>query len=101
MGFLGARRVAALFSLLLAGSGACYDTGDGSAPPSDRFYYPVGLQVSHGGTVLYAANSDFDLQYNGGTLQAYDLRLIRQHALLTIANPADPALLPVLVRPPA
>lgn len=101
MGFLGARRVVALFSLIVAGSGACYDTGDGSAPPSDRFYYPVGLQVSHGGTVLYAVNSDFDLQYNGGTLQAYDLRLIRQHALLTIANPADPALLDVLVRKPA
>ncbi|MBX3234061.1 MAG: hypothetical protein KIT84_32870 [Labilithrix sp.] len=87
-------------ALAVAASGGCYDTGDGSAPPSDRLYFPVGLQVSHGGTVLYAVNSDFDLQYNGGTLQAYDLRLIRQHALLTIANPADPALLPVLVRPP-
>ncbi len=81
-------------ALLAAG---CYDTGDGSTPPIDAFYFPVGLQVSHGGTVLYAVNSNFDLQYNGGTLQSYDLRLIRRHALLSIANPADPTL--PLIRP--
>jgi hypothetical protein len=50
------------------------------------------LQTSAGGTVLYAVNSDFDLQFNGGTLQSYDLSLIRQDALKTIANPADPTL---------
>jgi hypothetical protein len=70
----------------------CYDIGDGTAPPIHSFYFPVGLSVSHGGTVLYAVNSDFDLQYNGGTLQSYDLRLIRQHTLKAIANPTDPVL---------
>lgn len=75
----------------------CYSTGNGSSPPLDSLYFPVGLAVSHGGNVLYALNSDFDLQYNGGTLQSYDLRLIRKHALLTIENPFDPAL--PLVRP--
>lgn len=69
---------------------ACYSTGDGTDPPIDRFYYPVGLQVSHGGSVLYAVNSNFDLQYNGGTLQSYDLRLIRRHVLDTIADPNNP-----------
>ena len=104
MGFLGRwRSIAAAFPLVVLGlaggaSGvACYNTGDGSAPPLDRFYFPVGLSVSHGGTVLYAVNSDFDLQYNGGTIQSYDLRLIRQHVAKAIANPADPAL--PLVRP--
>jgi hypothetical protein len=81
------------FSLLYAGtvgSAGCYDAGDGTAPPLANFYFPVGLKVSHGGTVLYAVNSNFDLQFNGGTLQSYDLSLIRQHALFSIANPADP-----------
>lgn len=79
-------------SLLLAfgSTSACYDTGDGTAPPLDSFYFPVGLQVSHGGSVLYAVNSDFDLQYNGGTVQSYDLRLIRRHVLDIIADPRNP-----------
>jgi DNA-binding beta-propeller fold protein YncE len=63
---------------------SCYSTGDGIAPPRDAFYYPVGLAVSAGGNVLYVANADFDLQYNGGTLQSYDLNLIRAHTLRTI-----------------
>lgn len=95
-GFL--RWVAAGVLALSPGLADCYSTGNGSAPPLDSFYFPVGLAVSHGGNVLYALNSDFDLQYNGGTLQSYDLRLIRRHALLTIENPFDPAL--PLVRPP-
>ncbi|HVH46697.1 MAG TPA: hypothetical protein VM925_30355, partial [Labilithrix sp.] len=76
MGFLrGWQRSAAILPLLLIGlvaDSGCYDTGDGTAPPLDSFYFPVGIRVSHGGTVLYAVNSNFDLQYNGGTLQSYD-----------------------------
>lgn len=83
--------VASLFGLLALGPG-CYDTGDGSGPPLNKFYFPVGLKVSHGGNVLYAVNSDFDLQFNGGTLQAYDLHLIRRHALISTTNPASPEL---------
>jgi hypothetical protein len=73
----------------LGSTSACYDTGDGTAPPLDSFYFPVGLQVSHGGSVLYAVNSDFDLQFNGGTVQSYDLRLIRSHVLDIIADPRN------------
>lgn len=81
---------------------ACYSTGDGTAPPLDRFYFPVGLQVSNGGNVLYAANSDFDLQFNGGTIQAYDLYRLRQDVLRVIAwSKSDQPLTPEipLVRP--
>lgn len=99
MGFpRGGRRSAAILSLLLIGGAAgagCYDTGDGSPPPLASFYYPVGLAVSHGGTVLYAVNSNFDLQFNGGTLQSYNLSLIRRHAVLAVKDPSDPRL-PVL-----
>ena len=75
----------------------CYSTGDGTPPPPKQIYFPVGLGVSRGGNVLYVANSDFDLQWNGGTLQSYDLHLIRKHAVLTIDDP-DSAVLR-LVRP--
>jgi hypothetical protein len=82
--------IVAVAAVGVATQGACYNTGDGEEPPLDRFYFPVGLQVSNGGSVLYAVNSDFDLQYNGGTLQSYDLRLIRRHALDIIADPRNP-----------
>jgi hypothetical protein len=58
---------------------ACYSGGGGGRnPPTTSFYFPVGLAVSYGGSALYAVNSDFDLQWNGGTLQSYDLFQIRR-----------------------
>ncbi len=91
MGLLrGWQRSIAVLPLLVTGlvaDAGCYDSGDGTAPPLEQFYFPVGLSVSHGGNVLYAVNSDFDLQYNGGTLQSYDLRLIRKHARDAIESP--------------
>ena len=71
---------------------ACYSAGDGTAPPDQYLYFPVGIAVSEGGNVLYAANSDFDLQWNGGTLQSYDLHLVRKHTLRAICDPTDPSL---------
>lgn len=69
----------------------CYpEAGAGQAPPLDQLYFPVGLAVSNGGNVLYVANSDFDLQWNGGTLQSYDLHLIRRDAVDMIADPSRP-----------
>src|SRR5271166_6170469 len=77
--------VCGLVSAAGLGAGACYSAGSGSGPPTSSLYYPVGLAVStaatagaHPGDVLYVVNSDFDLQYNGGTLQSYDLNNIRQ-----------------------
>src|SRR5580704_540086 len=67
-------------AVLGVASPACYTAGQGTAPPLDSFYYPTGLAVSNGGNVLYAINSDFDLQWNGGTLQSYDLYKIRRDA---------------------
>lgn len=40
-------------------------------------YYPVGVAVSPGGHTLWVVNSDFDLQYNAGTVLALDLDRIR------------------------
>jgi hypothetical protein len=65
---------------------ACYSTGDGSPPPPAAFYFPVGMTVSRGGNVLYVVNSDFDLQWNGGTIQSYDLHAIRRDAAISAAG---------------
>lgn len=80
----------AALPILTLGAVDCYSTGDGEPPPLQEFYFPVGLQVSAGGGVLYAVNSDFDLQFNGGTIQSYDLGLIRRHTVDLIADPRDP-----------
>src|SRR5438067_5057349 len=71
---------------------SCYAAGQGTAPPDKSFYFPVGLAVSKGGNVLYAVNSDFDLQWNGGTIQSLDLRLIRRHTVMAIQDPTNPDL---------
>lgn len=70
----------------LASSG-CYDQGQGVEPPLDRIYFPVGLAISPEASRLYVVNSDFDLQYNGGALQALDLARVRE--LLPKACQAD------------
>ena len=65
---------------------ACYSTGDGTPPPPAAFYFPVGMTVSKGGNVLYVVNSDFDLQWNGGTIESYDLFHIRRDAAISAAG---------------
>lgn len=55
----------------------CFPTDQGPPPPDQQLYFPTGLVVSKGGTTLYVANSDFDLQYKAGTVQALDLARIR------------------------
>jgi hypothetical protein len=59
-------------SPLLAAFGAiaagCYSPGDGISPPLDRIYFPVGLALTTKSQYLVVVNSDFDLQYNAGSL---------------------------------
>lgn len=72
------RHVAAL---ALASGAAALGQGcfleDGLAPPADAFYFPTALAVSKGRTALYVVNSDFDLQYRGGTVQVLNLPALR------------------------
>ncbi|AKT39888.1 YncE family protein [Chondromyces crocatus] len=60
---------------LVVGTAAagCFTVDAGNAPPRDSFYFPTGLAISPGGQALFVANSDFDLRYNGGTVQALAL----------------------------
>jgi hypothetical protein len=84
---LRASSASAVVVLASVVTSACYtDGGGGTDPPTNTFYFPVGLAVSSGGNALYAVNSDFDLQWNGGTLQSYDLFAIRRDTGTLIKN---------------
>ena len=72
----------------------CFTAGQGTQPPLNSFYFPTGLTVSPDGKYLYAINSDFDLQWNGGTLQSYDLTGIRQNAAALVQANASHAKTP-------
>lgn len=68
---------------VVAASG-CYLGDTGLPPPHDKPYFPTGVVVSPGRTTLYVVNSDFDLQYNGGTVQAFDLGGVRSTKLFPL-----------------
>ncbi len=55
----------------------CFPPGDGLSPPEERLYFPVGLALDADAEHLYVVNSDFDLQFNQGVLQSYDLSRLR------------------------
>lgn len=77
------RRLTAAFGLLIS---ACYSSSDGISPPLDRVYFPVGLTTDCDrrfepdcvARYLYVASSDFDLQYNAGTIQSIRLDGVRR-----------------------
>jgi DNA-binding beta-propeller fold protein YncE len=62
---------------LASAASGCFSPGDGVTPPLERLYFPVGLALDSTANHLFVANSDFDLQYNAGTLQSYDLERLR------------------------
>ncbi len=55
----------------------CATPGEGVPPPADEVYFPVGLAIDAGAEYLYVVNSDFDLQFNQGTVQSLSLEKIR------------------------
>ncbi|HEX3595522.1 MAG TPA: hypothetical protein VHU80_10480, partial [Polyangiaceae bacterium] len=78
---MASRRVSFAISWILAatlcGATGCFPPDEGRSVPLDKIYFPVGIQVSPGRNWMYVANSDFDLQFNAGTLQVYDLQKLR------------------------
>ncbi len=69
------RRLLPTLGLALFGAAvaSCFTGSEGLVPPTDAFYFPTAVAVSPGRETLYVVNSDFDLQYNGGTLFALNL----------------------------
>jgi hypothetical protein len=65
-------------AVALSSLAACYSTGEGPDPSASTLYFPVGMATSPGGNALYLVNSDFDLQFNSGTVLAIDLARLRK-----------------------
>lgn len=55
----------------------CVPPGDGVPPPMDRVYFPVALEITESKAHLIVVGSDFDLQFNQGTVHSLDLERIR------------------------
>lgn len=75
--------------VLAALLGGCFSSTDGSPPPLDTLYFPVGLSVFGDGRFLAVANSDYDLHYNAGTLLVLDLDQIRARTPAVCSSDAD------------
>jgi len=78
---MASRRVSFAISWLLASclsaAVGCYPSNSGRDIPLDKIYFPVGIAVSPAKSWMYVANSDFDLQFNSGSIQVYDLAQLR------------------------
>lgn len=68
---------------------ACFPPTDGEAARLDALNFPVGVALSKQGDRLYVANSDFDLQYNSGSLLVLDAKRIRAQLPTSCWNDAD------------
>ena len=62
------------FVFLVAG---CFPPGEGVDAPLDAVYFPVGLALDADASHLFVVSSDFDLQYNAGSVQSWDLVTLR------------------------
>ena len=57
-----------------AGLVACQTEDPGIAPQNNALYFPSSVALDPSGELLYVANANADLRYNGGTVVALDLR---------------------------
>ena len=74
MGHRRSKLASAAVALVAVLGAGCYSSGGkGSDPIDDGLYFPVGAALTTTGNFLVIANSDFDLAYNAGTIQAIDL----------------------------
>jgi len=74
-------KLAARTLLLLAFAfGACAESVSLDPPPRGEFFFPLGLAVHPAGYAL-VANSNFDVRYRHGSMQAVDLRALEQRVL--------------------
>lgn len=67
----------------------CFKPDDGREPPLDQIYFPTGLALSPDGNRLYIANSDWDLQFNAGSVQVYDAAALRAMLPVHCRSDAD------------
>lgn len=87
-------RLLAPLGLSLA-AGGCPDN-NGADPPADQLFFPIAAALHRPAPdaqadFLYIVNANFDLRYNGSTVAALDLALLRQRLVDHQGCTADPA----------
>jgi len=82
-------RFALLGTLGAVGLAACADTGRGVDPARGQIYFPVGLAVDEAAEFLIVVGSDFDLQFNQGTVQSLALDRIRALARVPCSSDGE------------
>lgn len=82
-------RTVAAAILGLVGLGSCVPPGDGVVPPRGVLYFPVGMATDAAKTHLFVIGSDFDLQYNHGTIHSLSLARLRELAGRPCKSDAD------------
>jgi hypothetical protein len=102
-----ARTAFVLASVTSVAVSGCFPPDEGQEPDPNRIYFPTGLTLSpvrepracitdpNDADVrhrwLYVANSDFDLQFNAGTVQVYDLDKVDEVIAAMNLRSTDPA----------
>jgi hypothetical protein len=89
------KRTLAILALVAGAANGCFSTDEGTEPPADgTLFFPVGLVASPGGNALFIVNSDFDLQFDAGSVQVFDLKALRDTLRPLLAGSTeDPATL--------
>lgn len=80
------RPVCLILGLFVAA--ACSLNNPGAAPPAGKIYFPTAVAVADGH--LLVASSNFDVRYNSGSLQAYDLTVLNGEIDACLADPTRP-----------
>jgi hypothetical protein len=78
-----------LLGLVIGLGVACAGTGRGVAPDREQIYFPVGLALDAQAEFLVVVGSDFDLQFNQGTVQSLSVARIRELTRIPCADDAE------------
>ncbi len=86
-----------VFWVLLAWAPACNLEHPGEPPELGKFYFPTAVAISsqqqgQPARYLFAANSNFDLAFNAGTVQVFDLDALDEE--IAGCNPAEQCTIP-------
>lgn len=82
------RLVTLLLPCLLL-SGCFVKAGDGLEVPVEEIYFPTGLALDASSEHLIVVSSDFDLQYNAGSIQSFRLDGVYDQLPVRCATDAD------------
>lgn len=77
------RRVCLIAGLLM--TAACSLNNPGAEPPRGKIYFPTAVAIAD--DHLLVASSNFDVRYNAGSLQAYDLAELNSQVDACLADP--------------